>query len=75
MASQNPISHAISAAELARTLGSARHPLVVDVRRQPTFAASQHLICGSLYRPPEKVAEWRAKLEETSKSQNAETPK
>ena len=37
-----------SAAELARTLGSARHPLVVDVRRQAAFSASQHLICGSL---------------------------
>jgi rhodanese-related sulfurtransferase len=59
MASQNPIS----AAELARTLGSARHPLVVDVRRWPTFAASQHLICGSLYRPPEKLAEWTAELQ------------
>jgi len=65
MASQNHISHAIpaiSAAELARTLGSARHPLVIDVRRQAAFAASRHLICGSLYRPPEKVTDWGAEL-------------
>ena len=48
MASEIQTSHAISAAELARTLGSARHPLVVDVRRQAAFSASQHLICGSL---------------------------
>ena len=62
MASQTQAISAISAAELARTLGSARHPLVIDVRRQPTFAASQHLICGSFYRPPEKAAEWGAEL-------------
>jgi rhodanese-related sulfurtransferase len=57
-----PISHAISASELARSLGSARHPLVVDVRRQAAFAASQHLICGSFYRSPETVAQWSAEL-------------
>jgi rhodanese-related sulfurtransferase len=62
MTSQNPISHAISAAELAHTLGSDRHPLVIDVRRQPAFAASQHLICGSLYRLPEQVAAWSRAL-------------
>jgi hypothetical protein len=55
MASQSPISDAISAADLARTLGSAGHPLLVDVRRQAAFSASQHLICGSLYRPPEAI--------------------
>jgi len=58
MAIHTDHSHAISAAELARTPGSARHPLVVDVRRQAAFSASQHLICGSLYRPPEQVATW-----------------
>jgi rhodanese-related sulfurtransferase len=62
MASLSHAAHAISAAELARTLGSALHPLVIDVRRDAAFAASQHLICGSRYRPPEKVAEWRAEL-------------
>ncbi len=62
MASHTHMSHAISAAELARTLGFARHPLVVDVRRQAAFSASQHLICGSLYRPPEQVATWSREL-------------
>ena len=62
MSSQNQSSHAISVAELARTLGSARHPLVVDVRRQAAFSASQHLICGSLYRPPELVANWSREM-------------
>jgi rhodanese-related sulfurtransferase len=62
MASQTEISHAISAAELARTLGSARHPLIIDVRRPAAFAASQYLVCGSLYRSPEQVAECTAEL-------------
>jgi rhodanese-related sulfurtransferase len=62
MASQTNLSHAISADELARTLGSDRHPLVVDVRRQAAFSASQHLICGSFYRPPEQVATWSRDL-------------
>jgi rhodanese-related sulfurtransferase len=62
MASETQTSHAISAAELARTLGSAAHPLIVDVRRQAAFSASQHLICGSLYRPPEQAATWSREL-------------
>jgi rhodanese-related sulfurtransferase len=56
------VQTSISTAELARTLGSARHPLVVDVRHQAAFSASQHLICGSLYRPPEQVASWFPEL-------------
>jgi rhodanese-related sulfurtransferase len=62
MAPQSRNSHAISAAELVRTLGSSNHPLVVDVRRQAAFSASQHLICGSLYRPPEQAASWSRAL-------------
>ena len=62
MAFQNRNSPSISAAELARTLGSGRHPLVVDVRRLAAFSASQHLVCGSLYRPPEHVASWSREL-------------
>ncbi len=62
MASETSVSRAISAPELLPTLGSARHPLVIDVRRPATFAASQHLICGSFYRSPEQVAAWRAEL-------------
>lgn len=62
MAFQTPISHAISATRLARKLGSACQPPTIDVHRQPTVAASQHLICGSLYRPPETAADWSADL-------------
>ena len=62
MATSSSTSHSISATELARTLGSARHPLVIDVRREAAFATSPHLICGSLHRPPETVARWSRDL-------------
>jgi rhodanese-related sulfurtransferase len=62
MASSTRISNPISAAELARTLGSVRHPLVIDVRREAAFAASRHLVCGSIYRDPEKIAHWSTEL-------------
>lgn len=55
-------SPAISATELARTLGSAAHPTVIDVRRDAAFEASPHLICASLHRPPELVAQWRSEF-------------
>lgn len=62
MATSPQFPHSISAAELVRTLGSARHSLVIDVRRPAAFTASDHLICGSFYRQPEKVIEWRTAL-------------
>ena len=62
MASSTRISNPISAAELVRTLGSARHPLVIDVRREAAFAGSPHLVCGSIHRNPEKIANWSAEM-------------
>lgn len=51
-------SQGISAAALADTLGTAEHPIVIDVRRGPAFEASPNLICASLYRSPERVDQW-----------------
>ena len=48
MASQTPVSHAISTTDLARTLGSGQRPVIVGVRPSPAFVASQHSTCGSL---------------------------
>ena len=62
MAFSTQIPRSISAAELARTLGSAQHPLVIDVRREAAFATSGYLVCGSIHRNPEEVAAWRAEL-------------
>ncbi len=62
MAISTQIPRSISAAELARTLGSVRHPPVIDVRREAAFAASDHLVCGSVHRNPEKIAAWHSEL-------------
>ena len=51
----NDRSFGTSAIALARSLGTASHPLVLDVRRDPAFQASPLLMCGSLYRAPERV--------------------
>jgi rhodanese-related sulfurtransferase len=61
----HPSSLAISAAELAATLGSARHPLVIDVRRAPAFQASPNLISGCIHRAPDAVDSWQTELNKT----------
>ncbi len=65
MATNHPSSDhfsSISSAALARTLGSADHPLVVDVRREAAFQASPNLICGAIRRLPETIEQWYAEL-------------
>jgi rhodanese-related sulfurtransferase len=51
----NDRSLGTSATALVHSLGSADHPLVLDVRRDPAFQASPHLMCGSLHRSPAMV--------------------
>jgi rhodanese-related sulfurtransferase len=59
MATKAPIS-GISASALTQFLGSERCPLILDVRRQPAFQATERLICGALRCPPEQVEQWIA---------------
>ena len=49
---------AISAASLRASLASSRPPLVIDVRKVPTFLGAPDLIRGALRRDPLRVAEW-----------------
>ena len=49
---------AISVASLRQSLASARPPLVIDVRKGPTFLGAPDLIRGALRRDPQCVAEW-----------------
>ena len=49
---------AISAASLRQSLSSARPPLVIDVRKAPTFLDAADLVRGALRRDPQRVAEW-----------------
>ena len=47
---------AISPSELTALLGRADAPLLLDVRRRERFAASERLLPGAAYCPPEEVA-------------------
>lgn len=56
----------ISAPELYRRLGTAAAPLLVDVRRTPTFDADEWMIAGAVRRPPETVRQWAPELSAAS---------
>jgi rhodanese-related sulfurtransferase len=53
---------AISAVSLRQSLASARPPLIIDVRKGPTFLAAPDLIRGALRRDPLRVADWARQL-------------
>lgn len=53
---------AISVVSLRQSLASARPPLVIDVRKGPTFLGAPDLIRGALRRDPLRVADWRKTL-------------
>jgi len=56
------MSFAISVAELAAATGTAKTPLIIDVRRAQAFDADAHLIAGAIRRAPDAVEEWRGGL-------------
>ena len=45
----------ISASDLYRRLGTAGVPLLIDVRRGPTFETYEWVIAGAVRRPPEAI--------------------
>jgi len=53
------VTASLSASELFRRLGTARAPLVVDVRRAETFAADDSLVAGATWRDPFAVSDWK----------------
>jgi rhodanese-related sulfurtransferase len=56
------VSASVSAASLRSSLASARPPLVIDVRKGPTFLSAPDLIRGALRRDPLRVADWAKTL-------------
>ena len=58
---------AISATTLQQALASRTPPIVIDVRRAPTFTASTEMIAGALTRDPGDVAAWAGSLPKASK--------
>ena len=53
---------AISTASLRESLASGQPPLVIDVRKGPTFLGAPDLIRGALRRDPLRVADWGKSL-------------
>jgi rhodanese-related sulfurtransferase len=53
---------ATSLSDLAKSLGSARAPLLLDVRQEQTFKAGEHLVAGAIWRSPERIEQWRDHL-------------
>ena len=52
----------VSSGDLLASLGTARMPVLIDVRRAPAFAAAETLIVGAIRRLPEDVERWKAAL-------------
>jgi rhodanese-related sulfurtransferase len=52
----------VSATSLYERLGAAAAPVLIDVRRRPTFDADPWMIVGAIRRPPDTVAEWAVAL-------------
>jgi rhodanese-related sulfurtransferase len=52
----------ISPHDLYAQLGTARAPLVFDVRREQAFRDGDRMIVGAIHRPPEDVERWRSEL-------------
>jgi rhodanese-related sulfurtransferase len=52
----------MSVAELQADIAGAHPPVVLDVRRQPTFLEASSMVAGALRRRPEAVAHWSRSL-------------
>jgi rhodanese-related sulfurtransferase len=48
----------ISATSLYERLGGPAAPILIDVRRTPTFDADPWMVVGAIRRPPEAVVQW-----------------
>jgi rhodanese-related sulfurtransferase len=55
---------AITVTELARLAGTARAPLLIDVRREQAFKSADDMIAGAIRRSPDNVEHWHGDLPE-----------
>ena len=58
--------NSVTASSLRDMLSGAQPPIVIDVRRQPTFTSSTVMVRGALRRDPERVREWAKSLPRAS---------
>jgi len=61
-----PTLNSISVDKLARLIGLASTPTIIDVRTDEAFAADPRLIPGAIRRPAENVADWASDFREQS---------
>ena len=52
----------ISVPSLYDLFGYAAAPLIIDVRRTPTYAEAGHIIPGAIRRPPEEIERWSGEI-------------
>jgi rhodanese-related sulfurtransferase len=48
--------------DLMDVLNTAQPPLVIDVRKRPAFGADPVMVPGAIWRDPQAVEQWAAKL-------------
>jgi rhodanese-related sulfurtransferase len=53
---------ASAASDLAKVAGTARAPLLIDVRREDAFRRSEEIIAGAIRRAPDAVEQWQSEL-------------
>src|SRR6266851_3276088 len=56
---------AITVSELAELAGTARAPLLIDVRREQAFKTANDMIAGAIRRSPDNVEHWHGDLSES----------
>lgn len=62
MDTTKPSEFSISPAELAAQLLSDTAPLVIDVRKNPTYLASEYTLPNAIRRDPLKITEWASEI-------------
>ena len=56
------MTSAITVSDLAKLAGTAKGPLLIDVRRDQAFDSAATVIAGAIRRAPESVEQWRGEL-------------
>ena len=58
------MASASTASDLAKVTGTARAPLLIDVRREEVFNSADDMIAGAIRRSPDAVDQWHGDLPE-----------
>lgn len=56
----------VNASSLTNMLSGGQPPIVIDVRRQPTFVSAADMMRGALRRDPERIKDWARSLPKAS---------